>query len=193
MPTPEPNRLTRIALALRDRYFEIVQQPWFARAVGWVFTIWAVLSVFTILALALTVGLSLTGGDSLVDLGGTSGEDVSFINIAGACSSVIAGLFVIAGVWELRRKANRLEAYRMFERAILVQIFVGQVFSFVESQFSAIFTLGIDVLLLITIRFMIRKERELERREAGGDYAASRSPAAAGATAAPTGAAGASP
>ncbi len=109
----------------------------------------------------------------MVDLGGDRGEDISFINIASACSSVIAGLFVIAGVWELRRNDDRLAAYRMFERAILVQIFIGQVFSFVESQFSAIFNLGVDILLLITIRFMIRKERELERKRSAEGYAAS--------------------
>jgi hypothetical protein len=194
VPTPEPNRVTRLAFALRDRYFDIVEKPWFARAVGWVFTVWAVISLLTIIALGLSLGLSVTGAESPLDFGGGRGEDVSFINIAGACSSVLAGLLVIVGVWELRRKDDRLAAYRMFERAILVQIFIGQVFSFVESQFSAIFTLGIDILLLITIRFMIRKERELERRKEAGGYAASRSGDAAEAPATAAGrAAAASP
>jgi hypothetical protein len=46
-----------------------------------------------------------------------------------------------------------------------VEIYLGQVFSFVDSQFTAVFALGVDVLLLITLRYMIRRERQLARRE----------------------------
>jgi hypothetical protein len=41
-----------------------------------------------------------------------------------------------------------VHAYRNFERALLVAILVTQVFSFVESQFGAVFGLAVDLVLL---------------------------------------------
>jgi len=74
-------------------------------------------------------------------------------------SSLVASALVIYDVWRLRR-GSRLDAYRMFERALLVQIFVGQFFSFVESQFAAVLGLAIDILLLVTVRYLLRFEQQ---------------------------------
>jgi hypothetical protein len=109
-----------------------------------------------LLALALTIGI---GGASGLSLDGVSRDHVSFINVASATSTVIAGLFVIVGVVRLERH-GRLDAYVWFERALLVQIFIGEFFAFVESQFHAVFGLAVNVALLITLRFMIRHEEE---------------------------------
>jgi hypothetical protein len=178
LPTPEPRRPTRLALAARDRYFDLVEKPWFTRAIGWLFTIWAVISLIEITAVALSIGLALGGIASPLEISGVN-ENVSLSNVASLCSSVAAGALVIVGVWQLRHDRDRLDAYRMFDRAILVQIFVGQVFAFAESEFSAVFSLVIDLLLLVTIRYMMRGERELERKRVAEGYAASRKPAAA--------------
>lgn len=51
----------------------------------------------------------------------------------------------------------------MFDRALLVAIFVTRVFAFVESQFGAVFGLALDVLLWATVRYMSEQERRLER------------------------------
>jgi hypothetical protein len=51
----------------------------------------------------------------------------------------------------------------MFERALLVQIFVGYFFEFLRIQFSAVFGLALSLLLLITVRYMIRGELHLRQ------------------------------
>jgi hypothetical protein len=117
--------------------------------------------------LVLIAGFALGGGDAPISVSGIGDQHVSFLNVASLASSLVSGALVIVGLVRLRTE-TRLEAYRWFDRALMVQIFIGQFFSFVESQFSAAIGLGVDVLLLITIRFMMRRESDLERR----DYAA---------------------
>jgi hypothetical protein len=57
------------------------------------------------------------------------------------------------------RQGRRAAAYRDFERALLVAILVTQVFSFVESQFGAVFGLAIDLLLLVGLRSVRERDR----------------------------------
>jgi hypothetical protein len=147
LPAREPRRVTRWALAVRDWYFGLVAQPWFHATIGWVFAVWAVGSA------AVIVGLVLPD------------RHISFVNVCSVVGPGVAAVLVAIGIAQLARH-DRLDAYRWFERALLVQIFITQVFAFVESQFSAVFGLGISVLLLVTIRYMIRGERHLERRAA---------------------------
>lgn len=144
LPARPPRRVTRWALAVRDWYFHLVEQPWFHSAVGWLFAVWALASGAAI------VGILLPD------------RHLSFVNIASATGPAAAAVLVGVGLVELARR-DRLDAYRWFERALLVQIFITQVFAFVASQFSAVFGLGIDLLLLVTIRYMIRGERHLVR------------------------------
>ncbi|MFN2616691.1 MAG: hypothetical protein ABR581_06140 [Thermoleophilaceae bacterium] len=160
MPTPEPPRLARWAMAVRDSYFRLVERTWFRRLFGWIFALWALLSLGTIFELVLSVGLNLGGArhgfrqDALAHL--------SFINIASLVSGSASTTLVFLGVRRLR-DGRRMDAYRMFERALLVSIFVTRVFAFVESQFSAVFGLGIDLLLLATLRYMAGQEQRRAR------------------------------
>ncbi len=73
------------------------------------------------------------------------------MNIASLASSLLSALLVARGVLRLR-DGRRAGAYRDFERALLVAIFVTQVFAFVESQFGAVFGLAVDLLLLAGLR-----------------------------------------
>jgi hypothetical protein len=159
VPEREPNRLIRLARMIRARYLAAVGQPWFDRLVAAVFIVWAVGSLLTIATLALAFAVQIGGAAGSVEIAEVSGDDVSFINIGSLASFVVAGALVIAGVWRLRQ-GQRLGAYVMFERALLVAIFVGQFFAFVESQFAAVFGLILNVVLLITIRLMIRDQRD---------------------------------
>jgi hypothetical protein len=59
----------------------------------------------------------------------------------------------------------------MFERALLVQIFIGYFFEFLEIQFTAVFGLVVSILLLITVRYMIRGEVHLREMRALEDAA----------------------
>jgi len=75
-------------------------------------------------------------------------------------SSGISGALIIVGVVRLRH--HRIEAYRWFERGILVQIFVTQVFEFAQLQVAGIFGLAFNLLLWVSLRVMIRAEQEHE-------------------------------
>jgi hypothetical protein len=143
LPAREPRRVTRWALGIRAWYFRLVARPRFHAAIGWLFAVWALVSATAIVAI-------------LPD------RQLSFVNLCSMGSQAVAIVLVAIGVAQLA-KHDRLDAYRWFERALLVQIFITQVFAFVSSQFSAVFGLGVAVLLLITIRYMIRGERHLER------------------------------
>lgn len=161
VPAPPPTLPERAAAAAKDRYLQIVETRWFTRLLSAFFVVWAAVSLLLFVGLV-ALAVDSIGGPSGVEIDGLNDEDISFVNVASMASSVVAGLLVIWGVVRLQRH-GRLEAYRMFERALLVQIFVGQVFSFVESQFSAVFGLAVDVLLLVTVRYMIKAERQIER------------------------------
>ena len=70
--------------------------------------------------------------------------------------SVLAGLFVAAGVFSLRK--NRYRAYDQFKNSILTYIFFVQVFTFFDEQFWGLFGLGMNILTLGAIRYMIDQE-----------------------------------
>ena len=53
-------------------------------------------------------------------------------------------------------------AYRWFERGILVQIFVTQVFEFAHEQLAGVFGLVVNLLIWVALRSMIRAEIEQE-------------------------------
>jgi len=66
-------------------------------------------------------------------------------------------VLVFIGLVRLVR-GDRAAAYTWLTRALLISIFITRVFSFVESQFGAVFGLGIDILLLISVQAMARQE-----------------------------------
>jgi hypothetical protein len=80
-------------------------------------------------------------------------------------SSGVSGALILVGVLRLRH--HRLDAYHWFERGILVQIFVTQVFEFAQQQVSGIFGLAFNLLVWISLRLMIRAELERQLVEAG--------------------------
>ena len=166
VPTPPPRFYERWARGVRELYARIVETKWFPRLIAAVFVIWALASAIEILALIVAAGFAIEGGTDVVRFSDLlDGDSPSFVSIASVAASVVVGVLVIVGAWRLRAR-DRMGAYRLFERAMLVQIFVADFFSFVESQFSAVFGVAVDVLLLITVRYMIR--RELEREPVSG-------------------------
>ena len=146
LPAREPRRVTRWALAARDWYFQQVRRPWFGKAIAWVFGVWAAASIVTLMSVVFS---DETG-------------HLSFVNLASLASPFVAAVLVGVGLVRLAER-DRLAAYQWFDRALLVQLFITQVFEFVASQFSAVFGLAVNVLLLVTVRYMIRGERHLER------------------------------
>jgi hypothetical protein len=79
----------------------------------------------------------------------------------------VTGVLVIIGMLTLPR--SRLRAYAMFRLAILVSIFLTQVFSFYRQQFVALVGLVMDVIILVALRYLVSHEHERAGTEAQAD------------------------
>ena len=162
-PTAEPWWGRRLFFAGRSRYYGLTRNRWFNAGVTVVFALWALLTLVEIASLIFTVEPHLPR-QRPIKLGGVvASKDghYGFVEWANIVFSIVGGLFVLGGLIRIRR--SRLAAYRMFERALLVSLFFTQVFVFLQSQFGACVGFLVDVLLLVTVRFM--QERELEAGE----------------------------
>jgi hypothetical protein len=143
LPAPNPNRFEQWGHTVRASYLGLTQHPWFRQLVTWWFAVYAVAAV------AAAVLLSL-------DHNAIKG----FEEWAVTLSSIVAGLLMLVGL--LRIRHSRVAAYRWFERGILVQIFVTQVFEFTQQQLAGVLGLAFNLLLWVAIRSMIRAEVEQE-------------------------------
>jgi len=169
-PLSAPNAAARTVAAVRRGWSRFAAWPGFAALVSWVFGIWALLSVLGVVELVFSVGVEL--GHAHRGYVSDRIGDLAFVNVASLTSSMLSAVLVAHGVLELRR-GRRAGAYRSFERALLVAIFVTQVLAFVESQFGAVFGLGIDLLLLVALRSLQAGDRA--QGSAAGSGATSRS------------------
>jgi hypothetical protein len=155
-PARAPRWPTRFAAAVRDRYLAFAETHACTRLTTVVIVAWGALSLFFTFQLVLSIGLHLGGARA-----GSVSDDISQLSVVNWCSlgsSTLSGILVIAGVRALRAR-RRMDAYRWFERALLVSIFVTRSFAFVESQFGAVFGLAVDLLLLGTLGLMMKGER----------------------------------
>lgn len=89
-------------------------------------------------------------------------EEETFVALAEAISVTVTSVMVAIGALQATRL--RLSAFRWFERAVLVNIFVTQVFRFFASELSAVLGLSLDILVYIALRFMIQREQEMAER-----------------------------
>jgi hypothetical protein len=144
-----PDLYQRLKASLRRFYDRLLAGRWF-RAL-----------------LAAYLGLIAISGvvSAVVAIGVASGWSLSvspdFWNLGQAISAGVSGVLVVAGFVRWRR--SRLSAYRWFERALLVDIFIVQFFSFYKDQVAAVFGLAVVLLTYAAVRAMLREE---EAREA---------------------------
>jgi hypothetical protein len=148
LPDPRPNRIERWGSAARAWYLGLTERPWFVRFITWWFVI--------IGSAQLIAAVGVAFDDSTVK---------GFVDWATIVSSGVSGALIVIGVVQLRR--HRLEAYRWFERGILVQIFVTQVFEFAHEQLTGVFGLVLNILIWVALRSMIRAEVERQLIETG--------------------------
>jgi len=87
--------------------------------------------------------------------GGTRDPNVPLVQ-AGA--SLASACFIWIGIWRLRN--SRIGAYAWFNRSVLVNIYVTQVFIFYSSQLAALGGLFINLLIYVALRYMASEERE---------------------------------
>ena len=90
--------------------------------------------------------------------GGARDPNVPLIQ---AAASVTSACLIWIGIWRLRN--SRIAAYAWFNRSVLVNIYVTQVFIFYSSQLAAIGGLFINILIYVALRYMASQESEEAR------------------------------
>jgi hypothetical protein len=128
----------------KNFYQDLAGKSWFGNGIN-VFFIGKSVVAF-VNALIFTAGIT------------TGQERLRFSELMHIFATSSAALFVLVGVWNIKK--NRLYAYQMFKRSLLVTIFLSQVFAFYEEQLSAFFILMFNVVLLVTLNLMIDLEKE---------------------------------
>ena len=150
-----PGAVASATSAVRARAARLSAWPRFGTFVSALFGVWALLSVLGVFELVFSVGIEL--GTAHRGYRSDQLGNLSFVNVASLVSTTVSGLLVVRGIFALRR-GHHAHAYRSFEQALLVAIFVTQVFSFVESQFGAVFGLAVDLVLLVALRTLVARE-----------------------------------
>ena len=160
VPKGDPPLAQRLLESARARYASLAAKHWFTWAVTGVFLLWGLLTIIEIISLvfAFEPHLHHQRAVKIVTPITSKGGDYGFVEWANIGASFIAGLMVLWGVARLRR--SRLAAYTMWGHALLVDIFFVQVFAFIQTQFGACLGFLLDVVLLVSIRFMAARERE---------------------------------
>jgi hypothetical protein len=85
-------------------------------------------------------------------------QGFTFSDWAIVASNVVSALFIAWGVALLPRE--RLRAFLMFERSVLVAVFIGQLFLFYKDEFGALSGLLINLLIYVGLRFLIEQEKD---------------------------------
>ena len=136
---PRPNPVSRMKAALRAYYGRVVRLRLFNSGV----------IVFFVAMSLVSLAISMF----------SISRRVSFVDRMELASALVAGLFVLMGIYQMLRH-HRLNAYRMFHRSVLLNIFFTQMFAFYKQQFVAIIGLLVYLLILLSLRYVLRQETE---------------------------------
>jgi hypothetical protein len=155
-PKSAPTRFGLWWDRMKQRITEITRARWFEPAVVTVLIVWAFFSLLGVIELQLDL-FNLEAREKAIP--GTAGELVGW----GRALSMLASVgFVGLGTWRMLRNHHQA-AYRAYTTALLISIFITRVFSFLEIQFTAVFGLAIDILMLAAIAALsARDEQERE-------------------------------
>jgi hypothetical protein len=102
------------------------------------------------------VAIVVLGVGGAASLGRVALPELSFFQWGEMLSSAAPGAVVLAGIFQLGR--SWLSAYRMFQRAVLIQIFVTQFFAFYHAEFVAAVGLLVNLVVFAALRYMIHQE-----------------------------------
>jgi hypothetical protein len=152
VPVPKPSIYTRTKYRARRLYRKLVQKSWFVNAVIAFF----LLQSFS--ALALGIFLIYVKVRLWVDIH-IIFPTLTFVDLVGLASATLAAALVLVAVAVLKMRKSRLEAYQLFKNAVLIQIFLVQVFFFYRAQFLALLGLAGNICVLLVLYYMIRQEK----------------------------------
>ncbi len=136
--------LTRVRTIFYELYATLIKNRWFAHFLVIFFVVYSTLNFIGAVA-----NLHYTN---------------AFYEWGQIFSSILTWLFVILGI-NLIAWGHRLGAYEMFNRAILVSIFLTQFFLFYERQFAALIYLLISLIVFLSIQYLIDQEQTMAARQ----------------------------
>ncbi len=154
-PPSSPSRMLRARQVLAARYRDLAQHPAFAKTLVGFFVAQLVVKL-------VHVGIVVSGAApyaavvSRLTLVDREVQGYSVIEWLQLGSSLVSAGFVLLGVIAIRR--SRLRGLRMFQRAILVSIFLTQVFMFYHAQWLGLAVLAFNLLVLLALEYMIEHE-----------------------------------
>ncbi|MCX4469046.1 hypothetical protein C5N14_10960 [Micromonospora sp. MW-13] len=139
-------------------------QPWLARlrriVVGLTVQRWVV----SLVVIYLVVEPAVTVLGVLVDgVTGALDEQREWGALLGSsASALITAVLSVTAAFRLRR--DRVDAFRLFKLALLVDLLFGQIFNFTVNQFGAVTAVGADLFLLAVVTAEHRRlRREVDR------------------------------
>lgn len=147
---PKPNIYTKAKYKARRIYIKLVKKAWFVRAMIAFFVLQS------LSALALGLFLLYAKVHWQVDLQSIF-PSLSFFDLAGLFSATLAAALVAAAA--IKMQSDHLKGYELFKEAVLVQIFLVQVFLFYKVQFLGLLGLAGNILVLLVLQYMIRQEK----------------------------------
>lgn len=157
-PNRPASRITKLGNRVHRWTEALSRRPGFPTVVIWVVILWALSSLFSVIALDLDLGGSQDNLGPQVDSG--------IVGSLESLSATVSVVMVAIGAWFMR-KSQQAKAYRWFARALLVSILVTRVFVFIESQFAAVFGLALDLLLFAAISELASQDERKDFRFAG--------------------------
>jgi hypothetical protein len=138
--TERPSRIAAVAAFAWRTYDRLLEWPWFHRAIWIIFVVQAVVGLIA----AIAVGWA------------TVHTGVPPLQLSTLTASSISLGLVLIGV--IRLPTSRLDAYRWFERGVLVSVLITQVLIFWQDQLTGLGGLVWDLALLSALRFLEKQE-----------------------------------
>lgn len=155
-----PGRLERLVLWMQRTYDEWVQTRWFQVTMTAVVIVSIVVTALGVLELIFFSGNP--GSVATAGYGADGWEHLGIGNIIPLVSNAVASAIGIAGLIPLMR-GNRAKAYRRFQLALQIAIFITYPFVFAEHSFSAVTGLLITLAALGTVSAMLSQETRKAR------------------------------
>lgn len=165
VPVPEAGLYLRMKTRLANFYRNIATTNWFKWVIICFFSAQVAFNLFYVFVL---VALKMLNWDVLnvSIIAGLAGglDEITFSDYAYLTSSLLAAGLAFWGLVMLMK--SRLSAFKMFERSIMVSLFLTQVFVFFQAQFWGLAGLIIYLLVYVALRFMIdRESRQLKETQ----------------------------
>jgi hypothetical protein len=165
VPVSEPGHYVRLRTRLGSFYRNIAVTNWFRWVIIAFFSAQVAFNLFYVFVL---VALKMLHWDVLnigiiARLAGEL-EKITFSDYAYLTSSLLAAGLALWGLTLFIK--SRLSAFKMFERSVMVSLFLTQVFVFFKAQFWGLAGLIIYLLIYVALRFMIDRETHIVLEQA---------------------------